>query len=392
MLLRPSELSLVEALLSGDVEIEGELERIIPFGDAIAQRLRSPSVLVSLVRHLTALPRDGGADGAARVRARRAGRSVQRVAGEHEPERDRAAIRYHYDVGNDFYRLWLDERMVYSCAYFDRPLDLDDPTQLEQAQRAKLDLICRKLRLVPGERLLEVGCGWGGLIIHAAQHYGVDAVGITLSEKQASEARRRIAEAGLAERCRVEVRDYRHLAPGERYPKIASVGMVEHVGVQNLATYFGALVAALEPGGLLLNHGIVGVQAAREPTALEWIEARVWKRDTFIDQYVFPDGKLGPLHAVIEAAEQRGLETRDVESRREHYAMTLRHWLHRLTQHADEAIALTDERTYRTWRLYMTGSAYGFASGTIGVVQALFSRSRAGGESGLPLRRDHMLG
>ena len=189
MLLRPSELSLVEALLSGDVEIEGELERIIPFGDAIAQRLRSPSVLVSLVRHLTALPRDGGADGAARVRARRAGRSVQRVAGEHEPERDRAAIRYHYDVGNDFYRLWLDERMVYSCAYFDRPLDLDDPTQLEQAQRAKLDLICRKLRLVPGERLLDVGCGWGGLIIHAAQHYGVDAVGITLSEKQASEAR-----------------------------------------------------------------------------------------------------------------------------------------------------------------------------------------------------------
>jgi cyclopropane-fatty-acyl-phospholipid synthase len=271
--------------------------------------------------------------------------------------------------------------MVYSCAYYDSP-DGD----LEDAQVAKLDLVCRKLRLRDGERLLDVGCGWGALIIHAAERYGVAALGVTLSEAQASLARERIALAGLGDRCRVEIRDYRDLPSGASFDKIASVGMVEHVGVEHLPEYFGALHRALAPGGLLLNHGIVNATAR----LLGWrqrLERRLWKRDAFIDQYVFPDGKLGPLHAVIAAGEAAGFETRDVEGLREHYALTLREWLRRLTGNAERAIALTDERTYRTWRLYLSASAHGFASGRLNVVQTLLAKPRQGGTVDLPLRR-----
>jgi cyclopropane-fatty-acyl-phospholipid synthase len=310
---------------------------------------------------------------------------VGREGRRHDKERDQAAIRYHYDVGNDFYALWLDKRMVYSCAYYNAPSE-----SLEDAQVDKLDLVCRKLRLRAGQTMLDVGCGWGALIIHAAERYEVDALGITLSEAQADLARERIASAGLGDRCRVEIRDYRDLPAGVAFDKIASVGMVEHVGVDHLPEYFAALHRALRPSGLLLNHGIVNA-TARPLGVRDRLERRLWKRDAFIDQYVFPDGKLGPLHAVIAAGEGSGFETRDVESLREHYALTLREWLRRLTASAERAIALTDERTYRTWRLYLSASARGFASGRLNVVQTLFAKPDASGRVGLALRRDARL-
>ena len=385
MLLPPNELSIVEALLSGDVDIEGDIERAMWMGDGINARLKSPRTLFALLRHLIALPREeDGAD----VRKVRAEHTVGRVGAPHEPTRDRAAIRYHYDVGNDFYSLWLDEQMVYSCAYFADGTDVD--RELESAQIAKLDLICRKLRLQPGERLLDVGCGWGALIMHATRHYGVTALGITLSDAQAQLARERIAALGLSDRCTVEIRDYRHLEGHAPFDKISSVGMVEHVGVENLPMYFAALHRALRPGGLLLNHGIVSVSEARPKPRFDWLEKRVWKRDAFLDQYVFPDGLLGPLSAVIAGAERVGFETRDVESLREHYALTLRAWLERLARNADQAIALTDARTYRTWRVYMAGSAFGFATGRLNIVQTLLAKQETDGNANLPLRRAHM--
>ena len=386
MLLPPNELTIIEALLSGDVDIEGEMEDAMGMGDGINARLRNPAALVSLFRHLRALPRqEGGAD----VRALRSEHTV-RISGDlHEPERDRAAIRYHYDVGNDFYKLWLDERMLYSCAYFANGSDPD--AELEEAQVAKLDIICRKLRLRPGDRLLDVGCGWGALIMHAVRTYGVTALGITLSDAQAELARARIAADGLADRCRVEIRDYRHIGDLPPFDRISSVGMVEHVGVNNLATYFEALYRALRPGGLLLNHGIVSVSEARPKPRWDFVEKRLWKRDAFLDQYVFPDGRLGPLSAVIAGAERVGFETRDVESLREHYALTLRAWLSRLMRHRDDAIALTDERTFRIWRVYMAGSAFGFASGNLNIVQTLLARPDEAGHSEVPLRRTDLL-
>jgi cyclopropane-fatty-acyl-phospholipid synthase len=390
MLLPPSEISIVEAYLSGDMDVEGNLGAAVTLGDEINARLKSARTLSALMRHLLALPRhdsSGAAGDARHVRDARAEHSVAREGRRHEKRRDRSAVQYHYDVGNDFYRLWLDERMVYSCAYFERADE-----SLEDAQLAKLDLVCRKLMLEPGDRFLDVGCGWGALIMHAARAYGVNALGITLSQAQAELARARIAAAGLEDRCTVEIRDYRDLRGLEPFDRIASVGMVEHVGVDNLGAYFQSLYGALAPQGLLLNHGIVGVNAAPPIGWRERIGRKLWRRDEFIDQYVFPDGKLGPLHAVIAAGEASGFETRDVQSLREHYALTLDEWLRRLEMHAPEAIAATSERTYRTWRLYMTASAHGFRSGRLNVLQTLFAKPDAQGNSGLPLTRAEWLG
>ena len=385
MLLPPNELAIVEAYISGDVDIDGDLEAAVSLGDAINERLRSPRTLSSLIRHLMALPAREPAP-QAEVHAARATRVVAPAGRPHDQSRDRAAIQYHYDVGNDFYALWLDERMVYSCAYFRSPTDT-----LDEAQRAKLDLVCRKLRLRAGERFLDVGCGWGALIMHAAKEYGVHALGITLSDSQAELARQRIAEAGLQDRCRVEIRDYRALPADQQFDKIASVGMIEHVGLEKLSTYFECLHRALRPGGLLLNHGIVSVNATRQRGLRSLIERRLWKRDAFIDQYVFPDGKLGPLHAVIAAAETAGFETRDVESLREHYALTLRAWVARLMRQRDRATAIAGDRIVRTWRLYMTGSAHAFAQGSINVVQTLLGKADDRGRVSLPLTREDLL-
>jgi cyclopropane-fatty-acyl-phospholipid synthase len=383
MLLPPSELSIVEAYLSGDIDIDGELESAMGLSDEIGARVRSPRVLAQLLRHLLALPRHDAVDD---VRSARSERVVEPVGRPHDPSRDQAAIRFHYDVGNDFYALWLDERMVYSCAYYRQPTD-----SLDDAQRAKLDLVCRKLRLRPGHRLLDVGCGWGALIMHAVEHYGVTALGITLSEAQAALARKRIAAAGLEDRCRVEIRDYRALPADARFDRIASIGMIEHVGASRLREYFAALYRALSPGGLFLNHGIVSLQEARPRGPLTWLEGRLWRRDAFIQQYVFPDGKLTAFQAVIAAAEAAGFETRDVESLREHYARTLRDWVARLQAHQDQAIALASERIVRIWRLYMTGSAYAFAHARINVVQTLLARPDAEGWVDIPMTREDVL-
>jgi cyclopropane-fatty-acyl-phospholipid synthase len=383
MLLPPSELSIVESYLSGDVDIDGEMESAMGLSDEIGARVRSPRVLARLMGHLFALPRREVADD---VRVARSEGVVAPVGRPHDPSRDRAAIRFHYDVGNDFYALWLDARMVYSCAYYRQPTD-----SLDEAQRAKLDLICRKLRLRPGHRLLDVGCGWGALIMHAAQHYGVSALGITLSDAQATLARERIAAAGLEQRCRVEIRDYRALAPDAQFDRIASVGMIEHVGADYLEAYFAALYRALAPGGLFLNHGIVSLQEARPGGLLQWLEGRLWRRDAFIHQYVFPDGKLTAFKAVIAAAEAAGFESRDVESLREHYAHTLRDWVARLLQRQDEAIALTSERIFRIWRFYMIASAYAFAHGRINVLQTLLAKPDPDGRVEVPMTREDLL-
>ena len=382
MLLPPSELSIVEAYISGDVDVEGDLAKTMTLADAINKRLRRPSVLASLARDLVALPRRDGAR--ADVREQRADEEVEAKGRRHEAARDRAAIQYHYDVGNDFYRLWLDERMVYSCAYFER-----SGGTLDDAQEAKLDLVCRKLRLREGQRFLDVGCGWGALIMHAARHYGVHAVGITLSEQQRSLASERIADAGLDRQCHVELRDYRDAPSLGPFDKIASIGMVEHVGVERLGEYFASLAGALAPGGLFLNHGIVRVGGEREMGWRERLERRLWRRDAFIEKYVFPDGRLGPYYTLVSAAENAGFETRDVESLREHYAATLRHWIERLERCRKEAIELVGDATYRVWRLYMTASMYGFVTGRLNVLQTLLAKPE-NGRANLPMTREDL--
>jgi cyclopropane-fatty-acyl-phospholipid synthase len=297
-----------------------------------------------------------------------------RLSGDrHTAERDRQAVRYHYDVSNGFYRLLLGPSLVYSCAHFDSPDD-----SLEAAQERKLETICRKLRLAPGERLLDVGCGWGSLILHAAARHGVRAVGVTLSEPQAELARERIREAGLGDRCEVRVADYREVGDDGPYDKIASVGMYEHVGVAELDTYAAAMARLVRPGGLVLNHGIARLFS--EPPGPK----------TFIARYVFPDGELHPVTAIMSAMQSAGLETRDVESLREHYALTLRRWVRNLAEHRDEAIALAGADRERVWRLYMTGSAKAFEDGDITVYQVL--AARRGAPHGLPLRRDWLIG
>jgi len=278
---------------------------------------------------------------------------------DHSMDSDRAAISHHYDVSNAFYKLFLDERMVYSCAYFHA-----DDDSLAQAQANKLDHICRKLRLKPGERFLDIGCGWGALVIWAAKHYGVQAHGITLSKEQRDEARARIAAEGLQDRITVELRDYRALEGEGVYDKVSSVGMFEHVGLANLPTYHATVHRVLKPNGLFLNHGITH-------------EEEGWERsvDTeFINRYVFPDGELDRVSAIQAGMERARFEIQDVENLRQHYAKTLRHWVARLEANHDEAVQHVSEATYRVWRLYMAASALEFESGGTGIHQILASR------------------
>lgn len=381
MLLPPNELSIVESYIAGDVDIDGSMEAASNLGEAIGGRLRSPLAVAKLVRMVVGLPGQAEDD----LADTRFPEHARKLGPRHTPVRDAAAIHFHYDVGNNFYKLWLDRRMVYSCAYFRSPDDT-----LDQAQAAKLDLICRKLRLKPGERLLDVGCGWGGLIIYAAEHYGVDATGITLSENQATLARERIEKAGLASRCRVAIRDYRTLTESDNYDKIASVGMVEHVGITHLPVYFASAYRALKPGGLFMNHGIVSLGEARPRSVRERIFRKFWRADAFIDKYVFPDGKLTATHDVIAAAEGAGFELRDVESLREHYAMTLRHWVRSLEEKTQDATALVGNHTFRVWRLYMAASANAFATAAINVLQTLLAKPDKRGHSSIPLTRDDL--
>ena len=381
MLLPPNELSIVESYIAGDVDIDGSMEAASGLAEAIGERLRSPIAIAKLIRLVVGLPGQAEDD----LADMRFPEHARKLGQRHTPVRDAAAIQFHYDVGNDFYQLWLDRRMIYSCAYF---RSADD--SLEVAQEAKLDLICRKLRLKPGERLLDIGCGWGALIIHAAEHYGVDATGITLSENQALLARERIEKAGLGDRCRVAIRDYRTLTEGDGFDKISSVGMVEHVGLSHLPVYFASAYRALRPGGMFMNHGIVSLSEARPRPVGERIFRKFWRADAFIDKYVFPDGKLTATHDVISAAEGAGFEVRDVESLREHYAMTLRHWVGSLEEKRDDAIALVGNHTFRVWRLYMAASANAFTKAAINVLQTLLAKPDARGHSNIPLTRDDL--
>lgn len=380
MLLPPSELRLAEAFARGDFEIEGDLEAAAAAAQALRDRLARPGAIARLVPRLLALPAGPRARAPARRRL-----GAGRFAPRHSRRRDRAAVRSHYDVGNDFYALWLDRRMVYSCAYFPAQ-DAD----LDAAQEAKLDHLCRKLRLAPGERLLDIGCGWGGLVMHAAARYGARAVGVTLSAAQAQLAERRIAAAGLADRCAVEVRDYRELPDAPPFDKIVSVGMYEHVGRRELPRYFAKVYRLLRPGGLFVNHGIV---AAPEPRGLgPALRRALWRKGRFIDRYVFPDGELVPVATAIGAAEAAGFETRDVESLREHYALTLRHWRRRLEASEAESVRLVGDETHRVWRLFLAGSAQAFASGRLGLAQIVFAKPDAAGRVSLPLTRADLYG
>lgn len=290
-----------------------------------------------------------------------------RRAGRHSPGEDRRAVRHHYDVSNDFYRLILGPSMTYSCAYFASPADT-----LETAQEQKHELVSRKLRLVAGDRLLDIGCGWGSMLIHAATHHGVRGVGVTLSEPQAELARERIREAGLSKRLEVRVADYREIRDGP-FDKAVSIGMYEHVGASQLSRYAGTVRGLLRPGGLFLNHGIARLMSTGP------------RGDTFISRYIFPDGELHPVAAIIEAMQNAGLEVRDVESLREHYPLTLRRWAGNLKAHRAEAIATSSSERERAWRLYMLGSAQAFEAGEITVYQVLAARD--GAPHGLPLQR-----
>jgi cyclopropane-fatty-acyl-phospholipid synthase len=360
----PSQLAMSEAYLYDDVDIEGDIRGVFRLADHLLARRWAAKDRLRLGRRLLALPSE---------RRPRTGQQPARLTGRRfSLGRDRQAVSYHYDRSNEFFALFLDRRMVYSCAYFAAPDE-----GLDAAQERKLDYLCRKLALRPGERLLDIGCGWGGLLIHAAERYGVEAVGITLSERQAELARERIRQAGLAGRCRVELVDYRELDAPEAYDKVVSVCMFEQVGEGLLPEFFTRARRLLRPGGVFVNQGI-----ARSAD----FDRTVRRGHSFMDRYVFPDGGVVPIATTLAAAEQAGFELRDVESLREHYVLTLGHWVRRLEAAADAASQAADEVTYRVWRLYMAGSAYGFEQGRLNLYQLVAAKPE-NGRSGLPLTR-----
>ncbi|MGW0089528.1 class I SAM-dependent methyltransferase [Streptomyces sp. NPDC003328] len=375
LLWKPGELGLVRAWVSGDLGIDGDLYTAL---DLLAGLIWERG---EDARSLSQAARDPQVRAAVRGLARMAGpfpppppppEEVRRVRGHlHTRRSDRRAISHHYDVGNDFYEIVLGPSMVYSCAYWAGP-----GSTLEDAQRGKLELVCRKLDLKPGQRLLDVGCGWGSMAVHAAREYGVSVVGITLSQEQAVFARKRVAEEGLTDRVEIRVQDYRDVTDGP-YDAISSIGMAEHVGAERYLGYARDLYALLKPGGRLLNH-----QIARRPQKDE----SAYSVDVFIDAYVFPDGELAPIGSTVTQLERAGFEVRDVESLREHYALTLRRWVANLEAEWVRAQRLTSPGRARVWRLYMAASALSFEHNRIGVNQVLAVRSPESGTSGMPLR------
>ncbi|MCP3820555.1 cyclopropane-fatty-acyl-phospholipid synthase family protein [Streptomyces sp. A3M-1-3] len=377
---RPGELGLARAWVAGELDIEGDLyETLERLAGLLWERGGGERGALQAVRAV----RDPKLRAAARELVSLAGpwlppappaEEIRRRSGPlHTKHRDRQAISHHYDVGNDFYERVLGPSMVYSCAYWDEGTE---GSTLESAQRDKLDLICRKLDLKEGDRLLDVGCGWGSMAIHAAREFGVRVTGITLSREQAAYARKRIAEEGLTDRIEIRVQDYRDVKDGP-YEAISSIGMAEHVGSMRYREYADALFGLLKPGGRLLNH-----QIARRPERDE----SAYRVDEFIDAYVFPDGELAPLGRTVGTLEEAGFEVRDVESIREHYALTLRAWVANLETHWRDAVRYTSPGRARIWRLYMAASALSFERNRIGVNQVLAVRAGAEGHSGMPLR------
>ncbi|MGY1750725.1 class I SAM-dependent methyltransferase [Modestobacter sp. SYSU DS0511] len=369
----PGQLGLGRAHVAGEIDVEGDVfatfaalssvGRLAETGPMAAPTVRERLALLGTALRLGAV----GPEPAPPAEEADLGRAGRR----HSRARDAAAISHHYDVGNDFYELVLGPSMVYSCAVWESP-----DVGLEAAQEAKLDLICRKLGLRPGMRLLDVGCGWGSMAIHAAGRYGVDVVGITLSEEQARLARKRAADAGLTDRIDIRVQDYRTVTDGP-FDAISSIGMAEHVGRDQMPAYVAQLRGLLRPGGRLLNH------------AISWnAGTATWDPDSFIARYVFPDGELLGLGEMVGLLESRDLEVIDVEPLRQHYALTLRAWVANLEQHWDAAVAATSEGRARVWRLYMAASALAFEKGDMGVNQVLLQRT--GGDQP-PLRRTDWL-
>jgi cyclopropane-fatty-acyl-phospholipid synthase len=343
--------SLGEAFVDGRIDIDGDIMAVIASAEQLAAASGSPAT--------------------ARIAA---------ATAYHTPKQDRDDIKHHYDVGNDFYRLWLDDRMVYSCAYFQTGEE-----SIDAAQLAKLDHTCRKLRLQPGERLLDIGCGWGGLIMHAAKNYGVHAVGITLSDSQLALAKERVKAVGLEGCVEVLLLDYRD-AParfGEAsFDKVSSIGMFEHVGQKNLPIYLGVVQRVLRDRGLFMNHGITSPDPDGRTVGSGVSE--------FMDKYVFPNTELPPLHMIVREMAAQNFEVYDVESLRPHYARTLAHWSRRLEGQLDNAGKVVGERTLRVWRAYLAGSSLAFAQGWLNVYQVLGSRQEAAGLTELPLTRAWM--
>jgi cyclopropane-fatty-acyl-phospholipid synthase len=345
---KPSLLSLAEAYIDGRADLEGDVREAIRSAEAIT-RSRLPKLFDS--RGFT--------------------------NGRHSKRLDREAIQHHYDVSNEFYALWLDPRMVYSCGYFH-----DEDDTLEQAQVQKLDHICTKLRLEPGDRFLDIGCGWGALVMHAAKKYGVDATGITLSDNQFRLATEHIRAAGLQDRCRVLLQDYRDHPGEDSYDKISSVGMFEHVGLRNLPLYFGTVKRMLRERGLFLNHGITTSDTANRAVGLGAGE--------FIGRYVFPHGELPHLHKVVHDMSDQDLEVHDVECLRAHYAKTLGFWSANFEHRLPDAVAASSERTARIWRLYLAGCAHAFEQRWVTIYQILGSKQTKPGRAELPLTREWM--
>lgn len=360
----PGELGLGRAFVAGDADIEGDIYAVL----ALKKQIPSLRLGLSEARGLLDIV------GIAGLRPLPPPpEEVRRLHGwRHSKARDASAISHHYDVSNDFYRIVLGPAMTYSCAVW---TSLD--ATLLDAQAAKHELICRKLDLRPGMRLLDVGCGWGSLAMHAARFHGVHAVGVTISRPQAELARERIEAAGLGDRVEIRVQDYRDVHDGP-YDAVSSVGMFEHVGAARLAEYFDDMHALLRPAGRFMNHGI-----SRPPGAKR---ARFARRG-FIERYVFPDGELHEVGAVVSAMQRAGFEVRDVESLREHYALTLRAWVRNLEDHWRDAVALVGEGRARVWRIYMAGCAVAFEDGGVQIHQTLGTRSD-NGRSGMALRRD----
>ncbi|MEV0947714.1 cyclopropane-fatty-acyl-phospholipid synthase family protein [Rhodococcus sp. NPDC049939] len=395
----PNELGLVRAYVAGDLEIEGDVFRLLALPGLVsrletlslrgAERrtgVRSLPTVVRLggrrtvVRSLATFVRLGGLG----LPPRPPSVEVPRRRGtKHSKQRDASSVSHHYDVGNDFYRLFLGPTMVYSCGYWDQRAD--DPSargSLDEAQNDKLDLVCRKLGLESGMRLLDVGCGWGSMAIHAAQKYNVSVVGVTLSHEQAQWARSRVAEAGLSDQVEIRVQDYRDVMDGP-YDVISSIGMSEHVGASALPVYAERLFGLLRPRGRLLNHAIASVCSRTD----------AGNSPGLIENYIFPDGEVLPLSKTIDAFERAGLEVRDTEALREHYALTLRAWVDRLRGSWDDAVELVGAERARTWLLYLAASALGFEEkGRLTIHQVLAVRPSDDGSSGLPRTRAMWMG
>jgi cyclopropane-fatty-acyl-phospholipid synthase len=362
ILTAPGELGIARAYVAGDLDLEGDIWALLGLRERMTTVRLRPRELLRLVSEL------GG------------WRKVRRVdpppeeahlhGRRHSPARDAAAISHHYDVSNAFYRLVLGPSLTYSCAVFHDPSDT-----LEQAQANKYELICRKLGLEPGMRLLDVGCGWGGMAMHAATEHGAQAVGVTISKRQAELAEKRVVEAGLSDKVQIRLQDYRDVDDGP-YDAISSIGMFEHVGESRLAEYFGRLRALLRPGGRLLNHGI-----SRPPGD----RARLPRR-SFINRYVFPDGELHEVGRVTSLVQEAGFEVRHLETLREHYGLTLRRWVANLEGAWDRAVEEVGEARARVWRLYMAASAVNFEQGRSQIHHILATPATEDGASGVPLR------